>query len=72
MKTKICAKCGIEKNISKFYLRKTGYRDSYCKPCKTKTNLEWSRNNIEKNREKARKWWRKKNGTNPENYRALP
>lgn len=44
MKTKICTKCNIEKNITEFY--KGGkYYNSICKKCKIKYNCLYAKNN---------------------------
>jgi len=82
METKVCSKCGIEKQICEFYKRndtKNGYR-SDCKICFNKKTLEYKLNNKEniKNRKKSyfqknkqvllekKQNWRK---NNPEEYK---
>ena len=42
-KTKICRKCGIEKSLNDFYVKKSGEdgRRSYCKLCDNKINAQY-------------------------------
>jgi len=47
IKSKICKRCNIEKNISEFTKDKNSKDGlySYCKECKSKSVLEWHHNN---------------------------
>jgi hypothetical protein len=55
--TKICTKCGIEKNIEEFPLRNqfTLRRQSYCKDCRKVYGVEWYGRNKEYQKANARK-----------------
>lgn len=70
-KTKVCSKCGVEKDINEFYKSKSN-KDGYmgfCKECKNKYQKQYKEkiknviknmtNNIEKNTKK--KYQREKN-----------
>lgn len=59
---KVCSKCGKEKLLGEFYLRRESKDNlqGQCKKCKNEQAREWVRSNSEKNREQARKW-RKEN-----------
>lgn len=54
--TKICAKCGINKNTKNFTRLKTGYLHSYCKPCLRDYNntLAQTRNKKRRSKEYVR------------------
>ena len=58
---KTCKDCKKEKPKKDFYIRSNGIVVPYCKVCHIKISGLWAKNNIEANREKARKWWRKNN-----------
>jgi hypothetical protein len=47
MTTKVCTKCGIEKDFEDFPLRSriTGRRQSYCKECVAQKSGRWYQNN---------------------------
>ena len=58
MQTKQCRKCGENKPLEAFAKRtdrKNG-RQSYCRVCKNALNVEWRRNNKQKNRASTAKW----------------
>jgi hypothetical protein len=58
METKICKKCGVEKNVSEFYSQKTrkdGKRSS-CKLCMSSYTKNWRINNPNKVLENTRKY----------------
>lgn len=58
MKTKVCRKCGIEKNIEEFpkhKIMKNGY-NSWCKLCHNNASKEWRKNNKEKFKELTKEW----------------
>ncbi len=63
MKTLIkkCRICGEVKERNKKKIL-------FCKKCNQKYSAKWSRENVEKNRAKARKYYRKKFKVKPENY----
>ena len=66
----ICKKCGEEKDIDSFYIRKeTGRPRSECKECWNKTTKKWQKNNIEKVRSYVRKSCKKAYDENPEKYK---
>jgi hypothetical protein len=59
METKVCKKCGEEKNISEFYLDKTtkdGKRSS-CKVCMSLYDKNWKKNNPDKMLNLSRKYY---------------
>lgn len=45
--TKICAKCGKEKPIDEFQIKKNGRPHSYCDKCRKEGMDEWRKNNKE-------------------------
>jgi threonyl-tRNA synthetase len=49
MKTRICSKCGLEKDIEEFPLRSsfTQRRQSYCKSCRSEMGKKWYQQNKE-------------------------
>lgn len=62
MITKVCTKCGEEKELSEFYKSsqiKSGYRPQ-CKKCTSKTQKLWRKNNPERI-SKTQKLWRRIN-----------
>lgn len=75
-KTKICTKCGVEKDIDEFRLRKNrkSGRDSWCLSCRTQRRKDdkryfqkWRQKNIEKVRRYQQKW-RQKNREKTRRY----
>ena len=56
--SKVCSKCGIEKDESEFYTykSKTGkqYTRSFCKTCKVQQTRQWEANNIMRVKEYSR------------------
>ena len=65
---KQCRICGAEFYLSEFYRNKatTDGRQSYCKECDKKVSKEYYKNNLERCREKRKKWMKanyKKRGT---------
>ena len=61
METKICSKCGLEKNLSEFYKRKEtkdGYR-SDCKKCFNKNGLIFRQKNQKKIKERKQEYFQK-------------
>jgi hypothetical protein len=56
MPTRICSKCGEEKDIEEFPLRNqfTQRRQSYCKDCKSIMGANWYEKNKEYQKENAR------------------
>ncbi len=62
MKTKICTKCNIKKDLSEF-VKHTGYKDGYenwCKNCVNINSKKWYKNNKLK-ASKTRKKYKEKN-----------
>lgn len=61
MQTKICSKCNVEKKICEFYKKpkKVGEVRSICKKCMNKSSLDYKRNNVEKIKEKNKKYFEK-------------
>ena len=57
MTTRICTKCGIEKDIEEFPLRNqfTQRRQSYCKDCRSVLGAAWYERNKDYQKENARK-----------------
>lgn len=45
---KVCRGCSVEKNVSEFYLNKTGFYHPYCKPCNSIRSRDWKRENKQK------------------------
>ena len=50
-----CSKCGLEKPISEFYIRKTN-RFSYCKLCNKADASKWSKDHPDRVHQVAAKW----------------
>jgi hypothetical protein len=68
MVTKVCNKCGDEKELDEFGIltsSKDGHK-STCKECRSKEDLKWRLENIEKYRESKRNWGYK----NPDKLKA--
>lgn len=55
---KKCSKCGIEKTIDNFGLRKSRL-DSWCKQCYSKKSIEYYKNNKDKCDKKSKEWTEK-------------
>jgi hypothetical protein len=57
METKVCTRCGVEKDIKEFPLRSrfTKLRQSYCKDCRKVYGAEWYENHKEYQKENSRK-----------------
>jgi hypothetical protein len=57
MDTRVCSKCGIEKDITEFPLRNqsTKRRQSYCKDCKSKMHASWYERNKDYQKANAKK-----------------
>ena len=55
MTTRICSKCGIEKDIEEFPLRNqfTERRQSYCKACKSVMHSDWYERNKDYQKQNA-------------------
>lgn len=82
METKVCSKCGEEKDVSKFPFRKDrNMYTSYCQLCAYKLSKKYYINNIEKleaykkewvenNRDKIHKQSKMRKQRNPEKYHA--
>ena len=50
--TKVCPKCGVEKDTHEFYRRQMKrYLTSYCKTCLIERALEWNKTHKERCRE---------------------
>lgn len=60
MKTKVCAKCKIKKNISEFYRKpsSSNYK-SQCRECQTKYSTEYRKKHPIKSKRKAKKFYYK-------------
>ena len=58
-KCKICNKTKNIKSFSQCYHKKNKkyYTFSYCKKCNKEKSIQWGKDNIEKNRAKANKYW---------------
>ena len=59
---KVCARCGIEKDVTEFY-NNFMYKDNYyniCKECQLKANKEWVANNKERKKELNRLYYERK------------
>ena len=54
MTTRVCTKCGIEKDINEFGWERRFHRSSRCKRCRVEDRMEYYENNKEK--ELAYKW----------------
>lgn len=60
METKICVKCGIEKNINDFYyLKQRNKYQNKCKECAKKQALEYQKNNFEKIKKQKKEYFKK-------------
>jgi len=57
MYNKVCPECNIDKDIEEFSLRKSGYRYYCCKECKRINDREYTKRNLEKNRNRAKEWY---------------
>src|SRR5215212_3292810 len=57
MTTRICTRCGLEKDIEEFPLRNrfTSRRQSYCMTCRSEMGKEWYENNKDYQKANARK-----------------
>jgi hypothetical protein len=58
MATKVCSKCGEEKELSEFH-KKSSSKDgffSFCKRCNSQRVLEWQKNNKDLANSKSKKW----------------
>ncbi len=57
MNTKVCTKCGVEKDIEEFPLRSrfTSRRQSYCKDCRKIYGVEWYQRNKDYQKQNAKK-----------------
>ena len=59
MTTRVCSKCGIEKEIEEFPLRNESksstYRQSYCKDCRSIMGANWYERNKDYQKANARK-----------------
>lgn len=57
MTTRVCSKCGIEKDLEEFPLRNqfTHVRQSYCKGCKSIMHSNWYQRNKDYQKANARK-----------------
>jgi hypothetical protein len=57
MSTRVCTKCGVEKEIEEFPLRNqfTLRRQSYCKDCRKEYGANWYERNKDYQKENARK-----------------
>ena len=60
MLTKICTKCGIEKDLNLFSTNKMGKlgKSSICKICMSKIAKEWRSNNSERVKEKSKEYYK--------------
>jgi hypothetical protein len=56
MKTKICSKCHIKKELREFYFRNPYYR-SECKQCSNISSVQYHEKNKIKNKEKRKKYY---------------
>lgn len=69
--TKICTKCGIEKDVSEFYVRKdSGYRRPDCRTCVIERNQRWRKENPERARETQAVCIARWRAANPDKWRA--
>ena len=57
VETKVCLKCGVEKNIKEYSFHTRTRRRSECKSCKSKIDKEYRENNIEKIRTRRKKYY---------------
>jgi len=57
VETKICSKCGIEKNIEEYSFHSGSRRRSECKECKSKIDKEYREKNIGKVKESRKKYY---------------
>ena len=68
--TKLCTKCGIEKNLECFYIKSNGIWYSRCKVCILKDQKEKKNLNIEKYRQyhtkKSQEWYARTKENSPE------
>lgn len=59
---KTCIHCGIEKDISEFYIN-FGHKDNYssiCKECQLKANKGWVEKNKERKKELNKQYYERK------------
>lgn len=62
MKTKVCSKCGIEKDVVEFSKDKSRQDKlcCQCKECMKKSWKKWAKNNKEKIKETTKRWVKKR------------
>lgn len=51
----LCSKCGVEKLLSEFYTRRSGYR-SRCRPCGNAEAVAWGRANRARHAANSKAW----------------
>jgi len=59
METRVCIKCGEEKDISEFYIKKNGKYHSYCNGCRLKGHREWrnaNKKHVDEYKEKTKEY----------------
>jgi hypothetical protein len=59
MQLKKCGKCETDKNISEFYVLKSGNTTSWCRDCQRKAASDWGKANTQKKKEAHRRWYLK-------------
>ncbi len=75
METKTCTKCNETKDLSCFYVKKSGKRIgyvlTYCKTCQSKRAVSYYSERKEQRREVQRKWYHERVKTDPDLSRRM-
>lgn len=67
-KIKRCTYCGRFLSKDDFYLRKEGYRQSYCKKCQSNQGKLWHENNKEYAKQRCKQWYENNKDTKVKQY----
>lgn len=68
--SKICSKCGVDKNIVDFAKQSSGLYKAWCRDCCNEHKREWYKKNKEYSNQKSQEWYINNKQYARDNYRS--